>query len=489
MDHRLKTLRAVAAVALAALALAPSALASSLETAVIQYPQSAFEGEDADTSFALVRDAGAGVVKLFVEWSRVAPTRPATPADPAAPEYNWTSFDNRVTLAHRYRLEPLVMIGRAPLWASPGDGWARPDPDELALFAQAAATRYSGRFPAPAAPGGVLPRVRYWQVWNEPNLLAYLAPQYERGRLVSADRYRTMVNRFSAAVKGVDPANRVLAGGTGPFRRIENSAPLTFMRRFLCLRPNLTRIRGCGPVEFDIWGHHPYTSGGPLHTAVSPNDVSLGDLPAMRRVLRAAVRRGTIRSSAVAFWVDEFSWDTRPPDPGGIPPALHARWTAEALYRMWRAGVTLVAWFQLVDYPYTGRCGNPFQSGLYYYAGNVANARAKHSLAAFRFPLVAFRKRGGRVFVWGRTPQSQPGRVVVEAKVGRRWRRLGTLRTSGGGIFSRRYRRAPSATAVRARFGASRSLSFSLKPVRDRFYNPFGVRGLGCSPRIADRTP
>ena len=50
-------------------------------------------------------------------------------------------------------------------------------------FATAAAGRFSGSF-------GGHPRVRYWGVWNEPNLSTFLQPQYRGGRPYSPLLYR-----------------------------------------------------------------------------------------------------------------------------------------------------------------------------------------------------------------------------------------------------------------------------------------------------------
>ena len=126
----------------------------------------------------------------------------------------------------------------------------------------------------------------------------------------------------------------------------------------------------------------------------------------MRALLTAAKRAGNIVSPrAPQFWVTEFSWDSNPPDPKGVPSALHARWVAEALYRMWQAGVSTVIWFRLQDDPLRQ---SPYQSGFY-----TAGGRAKHSLEAFRFPFVALRTASG-VSVWGRTPSGKSGSVTVE---------------------------------------------------------------------------
>ena len=108
----------------------------------------------------------------------------------------------------------------------------------------------------------------------------------------------------------------------------------------------------------------------------------------------------------------EFSWDTNPPDPKGVPVKLHARWVSEALYRMWRAGVSTVIWFRLQDDPLRV---SPYQSGFF-----TTSGQAKYSLEAFRFPFVAFEQEGG-VSIWGRTPSGKPGPVIVERMTGNSW--------------------------------------------------------------------
>ena len=77
-------------------------------------------------------------------------------------------------------------------------------------------------------------------------------------------------------------------------------------------------------IQFDIWAHHPYTSGGPTHKALNPDDVSIGDLPEMKRLLDAAVKARTtsVSRQRIRFWVTEFSWDSQPGDPKGVPAAF-----------------------------------------------------------------------------------------------------------------------------------------------------------------------
>jgi hypothetical protein len=437
-----------------------------------------FGGADADLAFRRTADAGSATVRLPVAWSGVAPQvrgpgfRPDNPADPA---YRWGPLDRQVKLAISHGLSPIVGISSSPAWAEGGGqgrpGTVKPDPAELGAFSTAVARRYSGTF-------GGLPRVRYWQVWNEPNLIFYLEPQYVGTRTFSPVWYRAMVNAFSDAVHSVHRDNVVIAGGLAPFtthtgdRREWGLAPLHFMRDMLCMSKNLTP-KCKARARFDVWAHHPYTSGGPNHHAHLADDVSLGDLPQMRRLLDAAIRAGhVVNRMPVRFWVTEFSWDTSPPDPKGVPARTHARWVAEALYRMWSNGISLVTWFQLRDDPLSASL---YQSGLYFRGPTIEQDRPKPALRAFRFPFVAL-PEGNGARVWGRTPTSRRGNVIIQLKAGSRWLPLAVLRADRYGIF-RRHIRVLRGAAVRARFAPTRetALAFRVMKTKDRPRFAFGT--------------
>jgi hypothetical protein len=428
-----------------------------------------------------IEAAGGSVVVLRLAWADVAPrTRPERfrPDDPADPAYNWSTFDARLRALSGRGLIPVANVYAAPPWAEgagrspPGavPGSLRPSPLELGHFAKAAARRYSGSFQG-------LPLIRRWQLWTEQNLYFHLNPQLEGKRAVGPAHYRAMLNAFADAVHSVHRDNLVVTGGLAPFTSRTGSTrqwglgPLHFMRLMLCMGRNFKPTCNAR-ARFDVWAHHPYTSGGPNHHAHLPDDVSLGDLPEMRRMLNAAVRAGRVVSRhRVGFWVTEFGWDTSPPDPKGIQARLHARWVAEALYRMWSNGISLVTWSQLRDDPFPQSF---LQCGLYFRGSTPAQDRAKPALRAFRFPFVALPAPGGAT-VWGRTPTARPGRVLVEMRAGHRWLPLAVLRANRYGIFHRRVTVRRGA-ALRARFGNGEyALPFRVVKTKDRPGFAFGT--------------
>lgn len=84
-------------------------------------------------------------------------------------------------------------------------------------------------------------------------------------------------------------------------------------------------------VRFDVFSHHPYSVGGPRQPAISRNDVALPDVHRLVKLVRVANRRGrSLPRRPKRFWVTEVSWDSRPPDPQGVPAKRHARWVAVA---------------------------------------------------------------------------------------------------------------------------------------------------------------
>lgn len=395
------------------------------------------------------RGLGASTARTFLFWPAVAPAPPrGDPADPAAAGYRWESVDATVRETSARGLRLLLTFTAAPPWAegprrppsAPRGTW-RPDAGALRSFATAAARRYSGRYPDPARPGRVLPRVSLWQVWNEPNLPDHLSPQWTgRGRgarMASPGIYRGLLNAGYAGVKSVSRSNTVLTAGTAPYGdsgpggRIR---PVAFLRSLLCLKGRGLRAGRCpSRARFDVLTHHPYGVRGARSHALNRDDVAIPDLGKLTRVVRAAVRkRRVLPRRSKSLWITEVSWDSRPPDPQGVPASTHARWLAESFYLLWRAGARTITWFQVRDQLPNPSFAATYQSGVLF-----ADGRPKPAAQAYRFPFVLDR-RGRRQIAWGRAPAA--GRVTVQVRRGGRWRRARALRVGRGLVFQTRLR-------------------------------------------------
>ena len=446
----------------------------------------AFPGSEAPLAFAHARAAGTTAVRILIQWRQLAPKAlpsSSDPASPANPGYDWSSADRQVTLAVKAGLEPIVGIYDPPGWATKPTPEGRYTPElrnpgeDFGNIMLAAARRYSGSFQG-------LPRVRYWEAWNEPNLGVYLTPQWIDQKPASPAIYREMVNAAADAVHSVHADNKLVAGEQAPFAHGGRNdkpfspntaiAPMTFMRELLCMSEDTPPKPTCSAkTRFDIWSHHPYTQGGPGTKSQVDGNVSLGDLPQMKSLLDAAVSAGHVVSDGpVPFWVDEFSWDSKPPDPQGVPVALEAQWISGALYEMWTSGVSLVAWYLIHDVGPSVQAG---QSGLYT-GDTIATDKPKPLLAAYRFPFVGY-VRKGKIGVWGRTPWGRPGRVLVEESTTKGWRRLGVVATNRNGIFTHTFG-APRGALVRARVlgtGGLSALPYPLAGPRNLKVDPFGA--------------
>lgn len=168
---------------------------------------------------ALLQQTGAKVTRFDVLWSTVAPTRPANPRNPADPAYDWSRVDAVMTQLAAARIVPIVSVYSTPGWAvirptryefayNPN----APRPAAFRDFMHALARRYSGTFPNPAGAPATLPRVRHFEIWNEPNLRNY----FRLGARSNLGHYKKLLNAAYPAIKQANRRAIVIAGVGGP---------------------------------------------------------------------------------------------------------------------------------------------------------------------------------------------------------------------------------------------------------------------------------
>jgi Cellulase (glycosyl hydrolase family 5) len=416
-----RTLRLVLVVSVAAALLAPAGLAA----------ERMWIGFHDDPSFRWVPDRadriesaaskGATVMRLLVHWSETAPSRPARPADPFDPSYRFGDLDEAIRTAQAADLEVVLTLYGTPRWANRGRS-PNVMPRRVAdftAFSRAIASRYSGRYAG-------YPFVRFWTVWNEPNLQLFLTPQYDRrGRSVAPRNYAKL---FRAAYQGIKAGNaRALVaigetsarGTDNPFGRRPVHSPGRFIEQLAKTKPRL---------KFDAWSHHPY----PFRPNLRPSqkvrwpNVTLGSLP----VLEANLKRLFERKS-VPIWITEYGHETRPQDRFGVSYAKQADFVRQSIAIAKRYPfVKMFVWFVYQDDP-----GQPWDSGLYTRTGAPkGKSPARFSAAArpldARNPTLGFRRgtRSPRVTLYTRrfcVGAAEGAAIGVTWRVFRRGRLVG----------------------------------------------------------------
>jgi hypothetical protein len=308
----------------------------------------------------------------------VAVRRPAKPRDPNDPAYHWTLYDRTVEYAQQYGIKVLFSIFATPTWESgnASKNIAPKNANDLRDFAYAAAQRYSGTFADEN--GRILPAVKDWTAWNEPNNPTFLAPQYKRSGaawvIQSAASYAKICNAVYDGVHATFNANeRVACGVTAPRGNNNPSSgrpsvsPLAFLRA----------CKKAGLLRFDAWAHHPYYAGPSDQPTTKP--VTAKGAPATAVTLGNIgdlIKTVTQLYGNKRIWITEYGYQTNPPD-----RLFGVSWAKQALYLKQAFGlakknprIDMMLWFLLKDDPNV----NGWQSGLITIGG-----KKKPAFAAF----------------------------------------------------------------------------------------------------------
>jgi polysaccharide biosynthesis protein PslG len=250
----------------------------------------------------LIRASGARIARVDVFWSQVAPTRPARPQDPADRAYRWERLDRIVKGLRGRGIAPLLVAYDTPAWAaggrtappaSPGYNPWMPAPPAYGRFMGALARRYSGAYRDPAG-GRLLPRVRLFEIWNEPNLQLYFRPQYVNQRVASIANYARLVRAAYPRIKRANRGAVVIAGASGPKTYTRGNG--------IGAMPWLVGLVRSG-APFDAYSQHISPAAAPREP--SPFVPSWSTVPDLLRALDAA-RPG------IPLYVTEASYTTSP---------------------------------------------------------------------------------------------------------------------------------------------------------------------------------
>jgi hypothetical protein len=298
---------------------------------------------------------GSTIVRLLVQWNLVAPQRPSQATDPFDPVYRLDDIDEAVRSAQKMDQEVMLTISGTPRWANGGQNPNRMPRNlrDFTNFSRAIASRYSGRFAG-------YPYVRFWSVWNEPNLQRFLAPQFDsKGRSVAPANYAKLYAAAYSGLKAGNSSAQIAIGETSargsdkPAGIRPTHSPGKFAELVAKANPRL---------KFAAWAHHPYpsTPNLPPSQKVKWPNVSLTSLPRFHDSLKKWFRQKNPQ-----IWVTEYGHQTRPQDSLGVSYATQSKYITQAINLAKKYPyVGMFIWFVYQDDP-----GQEWESGLYTQAG------------------------------------------------------------------------------------------------------------------------
>jgi Cellulase (glycosyl hydrolase family 5) len=316
---------------------------------------------DPNANLLAAQKAGASVIHVTADWSQIAATKPANPANGDDPAYVIADLDALVEKAPRYGLQVMINISGAPKWANGNQSPNHPPTQlsDLTTFAHMLARRYNGY-----NGHGYVGR---WSVWNEPNLGLFLTPQFSGNKIVSVATYAKIYLAAYSGIKSGDPNALVAVGETSNRGRNkplagepDSVAPATFAHMLATLYPHL---------PFDAWATHPYPTDpflGPTEKVAYPNVT-------MTRITQFGASLQQWFHRRVPIWITEYGEQTKPQYPAGVTYAQQAAYAKQALQLAAASPyVEMFVWFTIRDSPAT------WQSGLF-----TSNGTKKPAYAAF----------------------------------------------------------------------------------------------------------
>jgi hypothetical protein len=283
---------------------------------------------DGSSAFPVYRALGAQVLELSLDWSEVAPSRPADAADPSDPAYRWPAdIGTAVAQAARYGIRIALDVDRFPAWANGGRGpaWAPESPGDFASFLRAAALRY--------------PSVRYWLILNEVNYYKNFQPLPPHSPL-GPERYAVLLEAAYGALKAASAANFVIGG-------MNYSAGTILAPQFI----RWMRLPDGAPPRMDYYGYNPYSLRFPslTRTHVDSSSYEIDDIGRLHRQLESIYRP---TGHTPKLWLSEFgiSDSANLAFDYYVSPAVQARWVTAAFRLVDSVSyVAALGWYELLD--------------------------------------------------------------------------------------------------------------------------------------------
>ncbi len=234
----------------------------------------------------------------------------------------WEKYDNIVALVEQYGMEIVPRLSNPPAWSraltDTVGPYAPPDDlDDWGDFVAAVVARYRGR-------------IRYYQLWNEPNIY----PEWGEQPVDPVGYTRLLCEGYRRA-KEVDPTVVIISGALAPTVSLHpGPGPALGMSDFVFLQ----RMYDAGAGEcFDILAVNDYLLwSGPTDHRLRPLNVNFSRPIYLRDIM---VANG---DEAKPIWISEMNSNAVPNDPqiadvgayGQVTPEQQARYAPLAYQRV-----------------------------------------------------------------------------------------------------------------------------------------------------------
>jgi hypothetical protein len=321
--------------------------AASSEAGAIQYAdvnplgintflQQEVEPAKRERSLQMIRDAGFGWIRQEFPWEDIEIHGKGDFEDRRWEPYrsSWEKYDNIVDLAEKYGIQIIARLSTPPNWARAensefSDLWPPDDYTDFGDFVYAVVDRYRGR-------------IRYYQIWNEPNLVR------EWG-VVDAAEYVQLLKVAYTRAKEADPECVILSGALSATIELDREEWGKGVSDFIYLQQMYDA--GAAPY-FDIMSVQGYgLFSGPTNRRMQARVLNFSRPEYIRDIMLGNGDANT------PIWISELDWS---PVPEGIPPVYgrydegtRARYVVEAYQRIEREwpwmGVACFWFFKQAD--------------------------------------------------------------------------------------------------------------------------------------------
>ena len=273
------------------------------------------------------------------------------PSDPGDPAYNWAELDAAVRSATSRGMQPVLNVNYAPASAEGPDrpsfekvqaGAWDPQPKQLAFFTGAGAALLGAlqrRGRRAAAPGPVLRGLGRGEPRHRPRP-AVAGEQADRALALPAAAQCGLRGDPRRQQRGQSDRRWAL-----PLRRpgAQRSGAAGLVLAIAALPSGLGAAAGQlpDPAHFDIAAPQPdQRRRAPNQRDRPVQHVQPRTSAASRRSCAGPCgRRRCQRARPKPFWSTEIWWDSKPPDPNGVPAHRHARFVTKSIYLALEAGV------------------------------------------------------------------------------------------------------------------------------------------------------